>query len=425
MPSHPKTVTLSAFSGLNNVLPPERTDPKYLKEALNVDIDRSGGIRKRKGFTQILSGSFHSLWSQGEDCFAVRNGDLVRINSDYSYDTLLSNVDDNRLSYAKADGKIYFTSEGKKGVIDAGNTIRSFGIDSPNPKPRLTRVSGMLTKGIYQVAMTYVASDGRESGAGLAQVIEVPINSGISLTGIPSSPDSTVNRIRIYCSSPNGEILYLVDELPHGTSSFTIMDVYGGITPLRSFNVYSAPHGHIIREAHARMWIAQDSILWYSEPFSYEWWKPHSNFIVFDSRIRAIMPTENGIWVATDKLSYLSGKNPLEMKLKEVEPVKVVEGSDVKIVGAYIFIENTPIGYKWLVTTDRGIFVCFNDGIALNLTEKNVAFPEADQGTAMFVQEDGINRYVSILKEKHESQNTVVGDLVTATIIRNGVVVPD
>lgn len=93
-------------------------------------------------------------------------------------------------------------------------------------------------------------------------------------------------------------------------------------------------------------------------------------------------------------------------------------------MGAYIFIENTPIGYKWLVTTDRGIFVCFNDGIALNMTEKNVAFPEADEGTAMFVQEEGINRYVSLLKEKRDSENATVGDQVTAVIIRNGVVIP-
>ena len=424
MPSHPKTVTLSSFSGLNNILPPERTDPKYLKTAMNVDIDRSGGIRKRKGFQQVLDGSFHSLWSKGNDCYAVRNGDLIRINSDYSTDTLLSSVGEYRLTYEGLEGKTYFTSKGPKGVIDDGS-IRSFGIPAPNPQPVLTRSSGLLTKGIYQVSITYVASDGRESGTGLAQSIEVSKNSSIQLTNIPVSVDPTVTKVRIYCSTPNGMVLYLVEEILHNVSSFKIMDVHGGMTPLRSFNVYDAPNGSILREAHGRLWIAQDDILWYSEPYAYEWWKPHSNFISFSSPIRAVMPTEGGIWVATDTLNYLSGKNPAEMKLKEVEPVKAVRGSDVKIVGAYIFIENTPIGYKWLITTDRGIFVCFNDGIALNLTEKNVAFPEADEGTAMFVQEDGINRYVAVLKEKHDSQNTVVGDMVTSTIIRNGVVITE
>ena len=80
--------------------------------------------------------------------------------------------------------------------------------------------------------------------------------------------DSRVTTVRIYCSTPNGEVLYLTEEIPHGTTSYTIKDVHGGMTPLKSFNVYGAPNGHIIREAHGYMFIAQDNILWYSEPFA-------------------------------------------------------------------------------------------------------------------------------------------------------------
>lgn len=423
MPKHPKTVELTEFKGLNNVLSPERTPADYLKEATDVDIDKTGGIRKRKGYSLQVAGSFHSLWADGGDCFAVKDGDLVRIRSDYSTSTLVSNVGDGKICFEKYDGAVYYTSAGYKGIIE-GDDVVPFGIDSPNPRPTLSSGAGVLTKGTYQVALTYVTGDGRESGAGLGQVVEVPANTGIDISNIPSSPDSRVVTTRIYCSTPNGEVLYLVEEIPHGTTSWSIADVHAATTPLKSFNVYPAPTGHIIRESHGYMFIAQDNILWYSEPFAPEWWKPHANFMVFEDRIRAVMPTEGGMWVAADALYYLSGRTPSEMKKKEVEPVTAVEGSDVKIVGAYIFIENTPIGYKWLVTTDKGIFVCFNDGIALNMTEKNVAFPEADEGTAMFVQEDGINRYMSLLKEKRDSENTAVGDQVTATIIRNGVVIP-
>lgn len=422
MPKHPKTSELREFKGLNNVLPPERTDPQYLKLAENIDIDKSGGIQKREGYSVISSGSYHSLWADGDDCFVVKDGDLVRIRSDYSMETLLSDVGDIRLSFEKVDGTIYYTSKSFTGIIDA-NGLRNFGIPNPNPRPIISTTTGILDKGTYQVSLTYVADDGRESGAGLAQVVDVPQNGGILLSNIPASTDSTVEKIRVYCSTPNGEILYLVEELPHPTSSFTIFDMYGAITPLKSFNVYTAPNGHIIRYAHGRLLVAQDDVLWYSEPFAYEWWKPHSNFYVFEERITAIMPTEGGVWVAADKLYYLIGRDLNSVKRKEVEPVKAIEGSDVKIVGSYVFIENTPIGYKWLVTTDKGIYVCFNDGIALNMTEKNVVFPEAVNGTATFVQKDGINKYVSLLQKKRDSDNTAVGDLVTATIIRNGVTI--
>lgn len=423
MPNHPKTVTIDSWKGLNNVTVPERTEQGYLKEATNIDIDKGGGIRKRKGYVQKLSGNFHSLWSDGTNCFAVKDGNLVKIASDYSVITLLSNVGTDKISFDYYDGAYYFTSNSRSGIIE-GSDIVPFGIQSPNPKPTLSSTTGLLTKGTYQVAITYVTSDGRESGTGLAQVIEVSLNSGIQLSNIPQSTDSRVTKIRVYCSTPNGEILYLVDTISHGTSSWIIKDVHGAITPLRSFNVYPAPNGHILKYAHGYMFIAQDNILWYSEPYAVEWWKPHSNFMLFEEKITAVMPTEGGLWIAADKLYYLSGRTPSEMRKKAVEPVRSVEGSDVRIPGAYIFIENTPIGYKWLITTNKGVFVCFDDGIALSLTERNVSFPEAEDGSAMFVQEEGINRYVTLLNKKQDSQNVAVGDIVTATIIRNGVVIP-
>ena len=89
MPKHPKTVELTAWKGLNNVLPPERTPQDYLKQADDIDIDKSGGIHKRKGYSLKISGKFHSLWSDGNDCFAVKNGSLIRIHSNYTVTDLV------------------------------------------------------------------------------------------------------------------------------------------------------------------------------------------------------------------------------------------------------------------------------------------------------------------------------------------------
>ncbi|MBT8448160.1 MAG: hypothetical protein KJO69_00625, partial [Gammaproteobacteria bacterium] len=118
MPKHPKTVELTSWKGLNNVLPPERTPQDYLKEATDVDIDKSGGIRKRKGYTQKIAGAFHSLWSEGNDCIAVKDGSLVRIRNDYSTVDLGKTIGDERLSYAKYDGAVYYTSPTHKGIIE-------------------------------------------------------------------------------------------------------------------------------------------------------------------------------------------------------------------------------------------------------------------------------------------------------------------
>ncbi len=424
MPNHGKTTEIKSFSGINNVLSPERTDPKYLKEAMNVDVDKSGGLKKRKGYSIKIAGNVTSLWSEGVDCIAIIDGDMLRVRSDYNTTVLVSNVGEGKFSFSKVGDIIYFVSTNLTGVID-GNTVRDFGIGNVNPRPLLSAGAGSLTAGIYQVALTYVAADGRESGANLSQVIEVLENSSISVSNIPTSSDPTVTTVRVYCTTPNGEVLYLVDETSNGASTHIIGDMYGAINPLQSFNVYPAPYGNIIRYAHGRTWIASSNLLWYSDPLSNEWFSLSSNYLPFDGIITAVMPTEGGIWVSADKLYYLTGRDPADMRLKEREPIQVVEGTDVKIPGAYLFIENTPIGFKWLATTSEGMYVLYNDGIALNLTATNVSMPLASEGTGVFVQKDGINRYLSILKERKDSDNTAVGDLVTTTVIRNGVVLSE
>jgi len=423
MPAHQKTVPLSGFSGLNNVSRPERTDPKYLKEALNIDIDKTGGIQKRLGYSLLESGSFHSLWSEGVNSFAVKDDNLVRINPDLTT-TLLKSGIYSKLSFDERDGLVYFTGETANGVID-GNSVIPWGIEEPNPKPTLSVTGGGLSAGVYQVAMTYIRSNGLESGSSVAQQLLVGDMAGIALTNLPVSSDPEVVNIRIYVSTADGEVLYLYRDLPNGTTSTIITSVSSAMMPLPSFNRHVAPKGSIVKIYHQRAFVADSNILWYSDPFSYNWFDYHKSYFVFPAPIRALMPVEGGLWVAADKLYYLIGKDAESMRMEMKEPVEVVPNTSVRIPGAYIFIENTPIGYKWLTTTDKGIYILFNDGIALNMTEKNVTFPEADSGAAVFVQQDGINRYLSILDKKKESDNTAVGDLATGVIIRNGIALED
>lgn len=423
MPKHPKTVSLKEFAGINNVLRPERTPEKYLKGALNVDFDRSGGIQKRLGYTSLSTGDYHSLWSEGEDCFAVKNNDLIRINPCLTEVVLKANIN-STLSFDRIDGRVYYTGPNATGVI-LENLVSTWGIEEPNPKPTLAATSGGMTAGSYQVALTYVRSDGLESGSGLAGTVTIGEAGGITLTNIPTSADPSVTGVNIYVSTPDGDILYLYRTISNGTTTTTVTSVSQAILPLPSFNRKVAPRGQITKIAHGRAFVAQDDTLWFSDPYSYNWFDYHKSYFQFNARITAVMPVEQGIWVAADGLYYLNGDDTDRMTIELKEPIKIVEGTDVRIPGAYIFIERTPIGYKWLVTTDKGVYICFNEGVTLNITETNYVFPKSDLGAGVFVQRDGINRYLTILDKVEDSNNTAVGDQVTAHIIRNGVILED
>lgn len=100
-----------------------------------------------------------------------------------------------------------------------------------------------------------------------------------------------------------------------------------------------------------------------------------------------------------------------------------MEGTGTIISGSYIHLDNTPIGYKWLVTSDLGIWVLFNQGLCINLTSDNISLESADTGTSVFLQDSGMNQYLSILEKNNKSNNSVFGDLVETQIIRNGVVI--
>lgn len=424
MANHPKVVPLKNFKGLNNIERPERTSSSYLKKAENIDIDKTGSISKRKGYTLVNSGNYTSLWAseRGTGCYAVKDKNLIQVLENYNTSILESNIGPLSLSFEEVDSKIFFTSPEYNGVIENG-VKRGAGVPTNDLAPTLTEIpDGILNEGTYQVCFTYVYSNGLEGGTIASSKITVADKTGITLY-IPTFPDdSNVLFARVYCSTQNGHEMYY-----HGIgtlgSTYKISDVRESINILRFFNLYPPPKGHIVSYYKGRLYIADENILWYSEPFQYEHFKMDSNYIEFPERIKEVMPVEDGIWIGCDQLYYLSGHKPEEFTKSTKEPINVIEGTSTKISGSYLHLDNTPIGYKWLVTSDLGIFVLFNQGLVINLTSENVAITSADKGTSVFLQDSGLNQYLSILKTNENPNNSVIGDFVETQIIRNGVII--
>lgn len=421
MPRHPKGVNITGFKGLNNVGSPDNTAEQFLKKALNINIDKTGNIAKRKGYQKVIDGKFTSLWASenGLGCYAIFNNNLVRIYEDYSTEVLSSGITDDPVSFEEIDGIIYYSSNSTNGIISYG-TRREWGIERNWLSPNLTRTTGSLDNGYYQVNFTWVYSDGRESGCSRSSIISVQDNSGI-LVEIPTAPQGAIYA-RIYCSTQNGNTLYF-----HGTatpsSTYLIDDAFALVDPLRFFNIDKAPLGSIVKYYRGRIYVASGNILWYSEPFQYEQFRLDSNYFEFPEDIREVMPVEDGIWIGSDRLYYLSGEEPDKFKRSTKEHIKIVPGTSTRISGSYIHMDNTPIGYKWLVTSNLGVWVLFNQGLCINMTSENVALDQADSGTSLFLQDSGINQYISILQTNSNPNNSVMGDLVETTIVRNGVII--
>ena len=109
--------------GLDISIDPSRLifDPKKglvdLAQAINIDIDKTGRISRRKGYTKKVLGSFHSVFDADTFCLAVKDSVLSIIDKDYAVSSVLNMTTDYPVSYIKVLNKVYFMNSVQSGII--------------------------------------------------------------------------------------------------------------------------------------------------------------------------------------------------------------------------------------------------------------------------------------------------------------------
>ena len=113
----------SGATGLNTVDDPVRigfqengrTD---LQVAINISIDQSNRINRRIGTKRLLTGSYHSLFCDGGDCFVISGGSLYRVNSDDTLTGLRSGLtEDQRMDFEQVGDRTYYCNGYERGFI--------------------------------------------------------------------------------------------------------------------------------------------------------------------------------------------------------------------------------------------------------------------------------------------------------------------
>lgn len=155
----PESIALGRFDGIKNTDKRERLSPRDLAGAINVDLDDDGQLHRRRGFTKVAAGSYHSLFlANNNKIYGVKDGDIGRINLDYTFDVLRLDVGGDYsvgfsgLAYASVGPKVYFSSDTASGIIDTETDIISDWGDSQdiwlspvvNPIQNLPDVRGKL-----------------------------------------------------------------------------------------------------------------------------------------------------------------------------------------------------------------------------------------------------------------------------------------
>ena len=418
------------FKGLNNLVPPERLKPEELATANNVDIDNSFALRLRQGSTLVAPGNYHSLWGSPTQPFGlvVKNGSLVIIYPDFSTSApLAQNISDiNPVNYVEVNGVVYWSNGIVSGAVESGKG-RSWGIQPPST-PAATLAVGNLTPGTYVYCATYLRNDGQESGNSGFNRIDVPPGATIQFQ-LFQPADPTITRVRVYMTTPNGEVLYRALEVPIGT----LQPVYEGqaellTIPLRTLYMTAPPPGKYLSLASGRILFAIGNTLYYTEPFGFELCKLDENYLTYDSEITMVAPVNEGTFVATQTATYFHEGFDISKTTKVPKATYGAIPGTLAYLDAAFLPETGYTGKVAIWTSPQGIVTGGNQGfikgILKNMTQNTLSLNQSDFGSAFFTQQEGINKYISLLRNtNNDSQNAFFGDQVTAQVVRNGQVV--
>jgi hypothetical protein len=388
------TIRYETFTGLRNDRPIERFEHTDLAAGTNIDIDNSGAIARRPGYTPTaITTATHSVWSDNTQCLLVNGGVLNSVSSTYALTPLKTLTDATaRVSYAKINNRVYLASEKDTGVVENG-IARTWGIQVP-PLPGVSVTVGNMSAGAYQFVVTYVRADGQESGATLAGRVDVVDGSGINFA-MPVSTDPGVTGKNLYLSTPNGDVMYLAMRVPNTQ----LTALYNGTTlelnlPLLTQFLGPAPTGQLVVYYSGHLFVASGDMLYPSEPLALELFDLRKG-IAMDGRITMAASMEDkerqgvqqgmdsGLFMGTDRsCGVLIGKDDFQYV------PKIDYGA---IEGAMAYVDGSLYGDNaagarllpmWL--TSQGICVGLPQMNIKNLTRTRYGFTAAGKGSGIF-----------------------------------------
>lgn len=194
-----------AFLGLHNKAQ-SRRQPKgdngvliSMADCQNVQLDDENGVSSRDGqefacSTTDVTAAFNiESFQYG---YIVDNGILKLVNKDLSF-KYLGTVSTQHTEWLEVGTRVFMST----GYLIDNNVLMPWATPMP-AQPDVTIGTGFLLAGQYQLTITTIMPDGRESGSCEVMALNLPDNSGITLSGTDSR--------MVYMTELNGSVFYEV-----------------------------------------------------------------------------------------------------------------------------------------------------------------------------------------------------------------------
>lgn len=395
----------SGFDGLRNNVTSEMFAPGDLEVALNVDLSDAKDVSRRTGFSAVVAaGIDRDLWASGSVCLGVGSNVLKQMQPDYSLTTLRSGLTASRsVSYTPVADRVFWSNGVESGCVQNGAN-RTWGITPPGAVVAAAG-SGALPIGKYQCLVTYLRSDGQESGAPRATTIELTAVGGIDLSSIPVSSDSGVTHKIVYCTSVGGETLYRRGVILNATTTFSIVELQQDASPLMTQFLQGAPASDFSGYWNGVMLVAKNNRLYPSEPFAPELFDIRKS-VPFLGVIMMIAPVTDGVWVGTEsQIIWLSGPSPDKWVYKEAANYGAIprclaycDGEDIG--------EGRASGERIaMFASKHGLCAGYPGGVLSNMTRSRYAYPVMNRGAGVVREHRGMVQFLVSLEGTETAGN--------------------
>lgn len=425
-------LTLAGFpAGVNNTAPLTRAPRDAngaitaAREAVDVDFDATGRARMRRGRTTVHAAPTHSLFPTDDHLLAVVGGDLKAYTDPgtglVEAATVIAGLGERFVSYASDDYDTWWSNGVANGRIAADLSAHGFWIDTPDPVTLAAAASGGLAAGSYEVSVTVLDADGRESGASDPAVLTVTAGQGLAVT-LPAAPAGAVSW-RAYRTGADGEVLHRVAEAPIAVTTLTLGNTRLG-DKLETAFLFPMPPCDVIRYGHGRLLgLRQDGLLW-SAPYRLGLMQAENAIGMKGGTLLEPVGEGDagaGWYVADHKRTYwMAGADPAGWNQVIKVRCAAVPGTGLTVPGSVFGLESpAPVAF-WLGRNGT-LYLGLPGGIVRPVRESELALPvDAERGATGYFSHAGMRQILTSILAGGANA-AAVGDDASATVRRHGI----
>ena len=321
----------------------------------NFRLDRLGTLVARDGWDHYVTGPLLDKvtikgigrWVNENDpsqfeVVVAANGNLYTVNTaSDDYTSLITGGTDVRGEFTNVRDKLIFTNGFDVPVQFDGTTAQYLGLPAPLVAPTaVTGGAGGLT-GTYTYVYTYFDSaSGTESNPS-DSVVFSPATQRVHIS-FTDSPDSRVDKIRIYRTTDDGVVFLRIAEVDTGASPYADNTITDGILAVETDNDPPAV-ADFAAFFQGYMFLAKEQTIYWSKPLDVEAWPVlNSTSVPFQGNdtIRSIYAFQDVLLVfGYHNLLVLTGSaGDWSITRLDVDVGAVSHRSVVEVEGSVIFL---------------------------------------------------------------------------------------